>query len=267
MGLVEMTRRQFLLWAGTFGAIDRLSMPAPALTFEAGTSRDAARKGRRFLATLFDPALDLLPEYRGSQVYWLYHDNYLAAKVLDRTEPEMARKIREAIRRLGITGSGKIEILFGEAGEPLPFRHHRLEDVERVGEKLVRTEVVGDQVLLDWTGYADLLFLAAIAEAGRDQEAALRHLEGGLATWDGLGFQDRASRTSGLYATYKLALALIAARLGREVPIRDRLRDRLLGLQRRDGGFVTDYDAGGRPVGEANVETTSLAVLALDGAQ
>ena len=76
----------------------------------------------------------------------------------------------------------------------------------------------------------------------------------------------RASRTSGLYATFKLALALIAtARMGREVPIRDKLLDRLLRLQRRDGGFVTDYDIQGRPVGEANVETTSLAVLALDG--
>ena len=28
---------------------------------------------------------------------------------------------------------------------------------------------------------------------------------------------------------------------------------------------MTDYDAQGRPVGQANVETTSLAVLALDG--
>ena len=40
---------------------------------------------------------------------------------------------------------------------------------------------------------------------------------------------------------------------------------RLLAMQRQDGGFVTDYDAQGKPVGQANVETTSLAILALDG--
>jgi hypothetical protein len=45
--------------------------------------------------------------------------------------------------------------------------------------------------------------------------------------------------------------------------MRDKLLARLLRLQRRDGGIVTDYDVQGRPVGEANVETTSLAVLAL----
>jgi hypothetical protein len=40
---------------------------------------------------------------------------------------------------------------------------------------------------------------------------------------------------------------------------------RLLSMQRQDGGFVTDYDAQGKPVGQANVETTSMALLALDG--
>jgi hypothetical protein len=32
----------------------------------------------------------------------------------------------------------------------------------------------------------------------------------------------------------------------------------------KDGGWVTDYNEKGRPVGRANVETTALAVLALD---
>ena len=60
--------------------------PLPTKALEA-----ASAKGRKFLSGLFDPALGLLPEYRGAKVYWLYHDNYLAAKVLDRTEPELAK--------------------------------------------------------------------------------------------------------------------------------------------------------------------------------
>jgi hypothetical protein len=93
---------------------DEPDRPTPAI---------AAARGRKFLTSLFDPEVGLLPEFRGSKVYWLYHDNYLAAKVLAKAEPDMARKIRDAIEGFGVSGSGKIEILFGEAKEPLPFRH------------------------------------------------------------------------------------------------------------------------------------------------
>ena len=238
--------------------------PAEAIDRQKVTG--AADRGRRFLASLFDPSVGLLPEFRGSKVYWLYHDNYLAAMVLEGGEPDLAGKIRDAIRGLGVTGSGKIEILFGEAKDPLPLRHHRLIEVKRVGGKVIKTELVGDRPNTDWQEYTDLLFLAAVAEANTDRDEAVRHFEAGLATWDGTGFKDKVNRNGGLYATYKLALALIAAsRLNRHPKTEELLLNRLLAVQREDGGFVTDYDAQGRPVGQANVETTSLAVLALDG--
>jgi hypothetical protein len=226
----------------------------------------AAERGRRFLVSLHDPAVNLLPEFRGAKVYWLYHDNYLAAKVLERSEPELAGKIRDAIKGFGVTGSGKIEILFGEAKNPLPFRHYRLEEVKRIGSKVIKTEVVGDKTHDDWEQYSDLLFMAAIAEVGRDKEKARGHFEAGLKTWDGTGIRDQVNEKGGLYATYKLALALIAgARLDCKPGDRAKMIDRLLAMQRQDGGFVTDYDAQGKPVGQANVETSSLAILALDG--
>ena len=108
--------------------------------------------------------------------------------------------------------------------------------------------------------------MAAITEAGKDRDEALRRFEAGLATWDGTGFKDRVNRKGGFYATYKLALALsAAARLNRHPEMEEKIVERLLAVQRGDGGFITDYNAQGRPVGEANVETTSLAVLALEG--
>ena len=129
-----------------------------------------------------------------------------------------------------------------------------------------RTVAVGDEVHEDWERYSDLLFMATIAEAGRDRHKALGHFDAGMKTWDGKGIRDRASEKRGLYATYKLALALIAgARLDLKAGERARMLGRLLAMQRDDGGFVTDYDAQVKPVGQANVETTSLAVLALDG--
>jgi hypothetical protein len=47
----------------------------------------AAQKGRAFLVGLLDADLGLLPEYAGARTYWLYHDNYLARKVLAGTHP------------------------------------------------------------------------------------------------------------------------------------------------------------------------------------
>jgi hypothetical protein len=83
---------------------------------------DALNRGQTFLVNLFDPDLSLLPEYRGANVYWLFHDNYLAAKVLAISHPQTAKRIMAAIHREGIYKSGKIELIFGEAEKPLPFR-------------------------------------------------------------------------------------------------------------------------------------------------
>jgi hypothetical protein len=225
----------------------------------------ASARGRQFLTGLFDPALGLLPEYRGATVYWLYHDNYLAAKALARTDPALARKIRATIRGYGVGESGKIEILFGEASKPLPFRRYRLVDVKRVGDRLVRTEVAGKEVFRGWEEYADLRFLAAIASAPTDPVQARRHFEEGMRLWDGVGFRDRVARRDGKYATYKVALALLAAAKLKVRPNEQKaLVERLLKQQGEGGGWATEYDQESGPLGQANVETSSLAVLALD---
>ena len=120
-------------------------------------------------------------------------------------------RITASIARYGVKESGKIEILFGEANEPLPFRHYQLRDIQRAGEKLIRTEVVGAEVLKGWQEYADLLFLAAIASVEKDLRQAGHTFGQGMALWDGVGFRDRAAKAAGKYAVYKLALALLAA--------------------------------------------------------
>ena len=44
------------------------------------------------------------------------------------------------------------------------------------------------------------------------------------------------------------------------------LLERLLSLQADSGGWITDYDATGKPIGLANVETTCMAILAIEAA-
>jgi hypothetical protein len=224
---------------------------------------EADQKGRAFLAGLFDSELGLLPEYRGAKVYWLFHDNYLAAKVLQISHPQIAQTIRSAIEREGIHRSGKIEILFGEAEQPLPFRHYQLTEVRHAGDKVVRTEVVTDTVLEGWDQYADLLLLACIAET--NQPAARQYWDAAMRLWDGKGFLDSAAKHYQRYSTYKLGLALFAA--GHVLPPAkppDGLLDKLLSLQSDSGGWITDYDATGRRIGLANVETTCISILGME---
>jgi len=227
----------------------------------------AAARGRKFLVGLFDPAVELLPEYRGANVYWLYHDNYLAAKVLAPHDKMLAAKIAASMRNRGITASGKIEILFDESPQGFPFRQYELTEVERLGERIIKTEVVTGEPFAGWREYADLLLLAAIfkAKENRDSDGAKQDFTAALATWDGRGFRDQVTKKTGLYATYKLALALIAAaRVKMRPPAQEPILAALLAQQAEDGGWITDYDAEGKRVGLANVETTSLAVLAIE---
>lgn len=227
----------------------------------------AAERGRKFLVGFFDPAVELLPEYRGANVYWLYHDNYLAAKVLAPHDKMLAAKIAASMRKRGVTASGKIEILFDESPQGFPFRQYELTEVERVGERIIKTEVVTGEPFAGWREYADLLLLAAFfkTKENRDSDGAKQDFAASLATWDGRGLRDQVTKKTGLYATYKLALALIAAaRLKLRPPAQEPILAALLAQQADDGGWITDYDAEGKRVGLANVETTSLAVLAIE---
>jgi hypothetical protein len=224
---------------------------------------EATQKARTFLVNLFDRDLGLLPEYQGATVYWLFHDNYLAAKVLEVSHPEIAQSIRRAMAREGASKSGKIEILFGEADQPLPFRQFQLKDVRRRGAKVIRTEVATATKLDGWAQYADLLLLACIAES--NQARAWRHWEAAMELWDGNGFLDAATKRHQCYSTYKLGLALLAAsHLSPPAQPPVGLLERLLALQDDSGGWITDYNAAAQKIGVANVETTCLSILGLD---
>jgi hypothetical protein len=262
--MTHVTRRGFIKAIGvSCCALDCFSADVFAEIPASAKLSEAADRGRRFLEMLFDPELELLPEYRGAEVYWLFHDNYLAAKVLADTNQRLADKIKAAIQGFAVDHSGKIEILFGEARQPLPFRQYELTEVRRVKSKIVKTEIVKDTILKGWEDYADLLFMAAMAET--DPQKARGRMDEGLRMWDGTGFNDRATETLRRYAAYKLALSLIAATRLKVTPDqRAVILGQLLSQQNKDGGWITDYDAERKPVGLANVETTCLAILALE---
>jgi hypothetical protein len=231
-----------------------------------GSESDIAQRiqrGEGFLTNLFDASLQLLPEYKGSTTYWLFHDNYLAAHLLANSRPDLTERIHSSLEKFGVTNSGKIEIVFDEAKTPLPFRAYVLTNVAVVERKTIRTELVTTNIFAGWDQYADLLLLASLAQARSAPAEARRNFDNAAAMWNTEGFRDAATRHSGLGATYKLALYLIAAnRLGISPPHRAEVIERLRAMQTPDGGWITDYKEG-KPVGFANVETTCLALLAL----
>jgi len=246
-----------------------LVMAAAATIASAADANIAERieRGERFLTNLFDPSLHLLPEYKGSRTYWLFHDNYLAAHLLATSRSDLSRKIRSSLVKFGFTNSGKIEIVFGEAPQPLPFRTYVLTNVTVIDGKTIKTELVTTNTLKGWEQYADLLLLASLAESQSALVDARKNFDRAAAMWDGEGFKDAATKHSGIYATYKLALYLIAAdRLKISPPHRSEVLARLLAMQSAEGGWITDYKDG-KPVGLANVETTCLALLALKSTQ
>lgn len=225
-------------------------------------------KGREFLLTLVDPQLDLLPEFKGHSVVWLYHDNYLAAKVLASSNPEIASRIFQAMKRYGVDQSGKIEILFGKS--ELPIRHYELREVAKNGSVTIKSEFTTDKPNQDFESYADLLLFSAIGE--KNESLAIQHWKKAISMWDGVGFIDKASKKSEIYATYKLALALIASRQLKQNTVDDskdllEISRRLRSMQDNSGGWITDYRPDGTPIGFANVETTCLAILALEAQQ
>ena len=96
-------------------------------------------------------------------------------------------------------------------------------------QTVVTTTIGGERIMLetrlagnrhdDWAEYADLALYGAL-DAWNEGDSALArdryHMA--LALFDGVGFSDKAYQADGLYATYKLALALYVAQVIGEPP-------------------------------------------------
>lgn len=137
-----------------------------------------------------------------------------------------------------------------------------------MGSKTLKTEIVQDKVFDGWREYADLLLLAAIAQARLSRETPNSISRQRRRCGTARGFNDRVVESARQYATYKLAALFDRGKPAQAKPqVEVAVRDRLLAQQAEDGGWITDYNSKGERVGLANVETTSLALLALSAAK
>ncbi len=202
--------------------------------------------------------------------YWLATDNQLAVYALERAgEPGLATSLLATLQRYGDTRHGLIEALQGEIVAWPPYTEtQRL--VDRIGQEEVWLETRLDgNPICDWLEYADLAMFGALNafHAGQHAKAHQRY-QIAIVYFDGIGFADKAYEAMGLYATYKLALALYTAQVIGE-PMEPIILQALLAKQAGPseglyaGGFYTLYNANRVPQGDTNTETTAYAILAL----
>lgn len=241
-------------------------------------------RARSFLESQFVPEAGLLraavyaePDRR--RIY-IASDNLLASRAFNALKSEMGRIIAEKLAAEHGNGfNGRHEVLFG-ADIPDEFYVHtnvkvgeiKSEKFEAVFEIMFEKPDTSRR-LDDWDEYADLIVYRALDKAfrGEDASSLFRKL---LRRWDGFGFRDKAFEAEKRYETYKVALALYLCQIlktrNEGCPADESVVGswrNLLGLmQREDGGVVTHYVVENgklKPVGDANVETTAIAFLAL----
>ena len=238
---------------------------------------------REFLESQYVPELRLLRAatraHPDNVTVWVASDNLLAVAALEVLGSPYAYVIKsELLMRYGGGLDGMHEVLLG-IGVPGEFRAAAVLDLGCVysvkfrANITVRYEVHSGPVVRDWRRYADLIMYRCLSHLlGGEVASAEELFREAMEMWDGWGFRDAAF--TGVYETYKLALAIYSYRAleaaGVDVSeyegIVGKCREVISKLQRSDGGIVTGYVVKGGhviPSGDANVETTSIVVLAL----
>jgi len=226
-----------------------------------------------YLQKQYDPQVGLLRESptTAPHKYWLVTDNLVALYALRTTGGStLTDEIAATLKHYNSPTHGLIEILGGQTMSWPPYVETQ-QQVATVGsaEVWLETRTAGAQYQ-DWAEYADLTLYGALNARNRGQFTEARHIyQDAMRLFDGVGFADRAFRADGVYATYKLALAIYVAQASGE-PVDARLWSALLTKQASTsapaayvGGFYTLYDRQGQPLNDPNTETTAYALLAL----
>ncbi len=250
------------------------------LGLDAYRRRMAADQAIGYLQREYNPVVGLVRESPVVQPhrYWLATDNRLAFYALQAAgvgAPIAA--ISATLQSYGNPRHGLVEALQGQIMHWPPYTETSTA-IAVIGPEQVWLETrLAGNTYSDWREYADLALYGALCAFNNnpdcnDYDARQIYRATIQQMWNGIGFNDKAYRGDGRYATYKLALALYVAHTIGE-PRNPTILNALLAKQAPSGatcdgqicagGFYTLYDDRGTPVGDTNTETTSYAILGL----
>lgn len=246
----------------------------------------AIDEGLRFLTAQYNADVGLLQESPniGQRRYYLTNDNALAAYVVEQMgDADFGKHLRASLARYGYDSNGFIEVAWGKVIAWPPIHHKDLvveqlthaqcdflneEETGPVGDCIFHESHTPDLGLFyDWSSYANLACMGSVNEFNRGNDDVARWLyQVEMSIFDGQGFSDAVlwADRPGIYETLGLAWCLYAGALLGE-PVNEQILSQLLAQQDPDnGGFHTHFRAGEPRLADPNVETTSLALLALD---
>ena len=198
--------------------------------------------------------------------YWLYSDNLEAFHVLKKYNASIAENISKTYERYQFP---KNTLLFGTLfGENIPDKIMDAENIAIVNnsDAVVIYRRHQDSSSFPYRQWSDTLCYRALDEYQfGDKAKAKTILEEALSHWDGLGFNDHSTKRDGFYANYKIGLFLyVTEKMNYSLPENTRAdMERQMWKQQNPetGGITSLADLNGNPIGSANVETTSLALL------
>jgi hypothetical protein len=244
-------------------------------------------RAAEFLLDQFNESLGLCREAPdvAPNTYWLVSDNLWAWKALQMVnesglpDANRAGAVAEIIKTNLTKFAAEYHLPTDSNGLPISLMHEAV-----IGDIIptpnlnatiltlhsndynIKTEVCNGTIMPDWKNYTDRLqFMALSCFWQGNETGADLYFKNATATWDGIGINDKATKTDGFYATYKLALLLYTSSvLGQSLSFEPKLVDRIYSQQLvSDGGILTNYYANGTSVGDANTETTSMVIIAL----
>ena len=229
----------------------------------------------KYLVSVYNSTLDLIPETSTNNVYWITSDNLLAYFALQNYNSDISNSIKTTIMAYASTYG----LPRDSNGLPIDYKHEAVigddltqqfgvnNDYSLVNDSgyTIKAEVDNGSVMSDWQNYADLVAYKGLSDYNQgDIQDATTEYNLMMQMWNGHGFNDTAyNETTGLYDTYKLALALLLAK-DCQIPQNEEMYNIISSMQDSNGGIHTQYTFENNLtiVGSVNTETTALVAIA-----
>lgn len=236
-----------------------------------------------YIKNRYDPRIGLVSESEdtGSNVpdgtpcyrtFWVYSDNLWASQALRPFFPQIAKNISKSIMpylvEYGypnlfevVLGIKITNTIYGKSN--LKVATYTFDDVNYT--VWVDRHKPGDgEIFYDAEEYADLAFYLSLNYYLSGDISTSEHwFRIGEKMWNGYGFLDKAAKESGRYQNYKLGLYLFTVKAtGFTSEIYNSVENVAWSYQKENGGIATQSYLNGTIYGTANVETTSILLLA-----
>ena len=207
-----------------------------------------------------------------NRTFWIYDDNLWASEALIPFYPQMAENISKSLKPF-ITECGNsclFEVVLGSeiptpihAGSNLKVATYTFDGINYT-VWADRHNATDGGIFYDADQYADLCFYLSLNYyLQRNTTASEQWFRTGEAFWNGQGFFDKDTNATKRYKNYKLGLYLFTVKAtGFNSTIYDAVEKVAWSYQKGNGGIASQSYLNGTIYGTANVETTSILLLA-----